>query len=71
MTRMLAEYRARIQANNEAVAKENERFTKWQIPETAGRANYFRCGCVFCFGESDNRERQSGTTWRREKTGAF
>ena len=30
MTRMLAEYRARIQANNEAVAKENERFTKWQ-----------------------------------------
>ena len=30
MNRMLADYRARIQANNEAVAKENERFAKWQ-----------------------------------------
>jgi hypothetical protein len=30
MARMLAEYRARIQSNNEAVAKENERFAKWQ-----------------------------------------
>jgi hypothetical protein len=30
MSRMLGEYRARIQANNEAVAKENERFAKWQ-----------------------------------------
>ena len=30
MNRMLADYRARIQANNEAVSKENERFAKWQ-----------------------------------------
>jgi hypothetical protein len=30
MNRMLGEYRARIQANNEAVSKENERFAKWQ-----------------------------------------
>jgi Asp-tRNA(Asn)/Glu-tRNA(Gln) amidotransferase A subunit family amidase len=30
MNKMLADYRARIQANNEAVSKENERFAKWQ-----------------------------------------
>ena len=31
MTRMLTEYRARIQANNDAVSKENERFRQWQL----------------------------------------
>jgi len=30
MNKMLAEYRARIQANNEAVAKETEQFTAWR-----------------------------------------
>ena len=30
MNQMLADYRARIQANNEAVAKENARFSTWQ-----------------------------------------
>ena len=30
MSKMLAEYRERIHANNDAVAKENERFAKWQ-----------------------------------------
>jgi len=29
MNKMLADYRARIQANNEAVAKESERFSTW------------------------------------------
>lgn len=29
MNRMLAEYRARIQANNETLAKESERFSSW------------------------------------------
>jgi hypothetical protein len=35
MNRMLTEYRARIQANNEAVAKENERFAAWQTKKQA------------------------------------
>jgi hypothetical protein len=35
MNKMLAEYRARIQANNDAVAKENERFSKWQTKKQA------------------------------------
>jgi hypothetical protein len=30
MNKMLAEYRARIQANNEAIAKEKESFSRWQ-----------------------------------------
>jgi hypothetical protein len=30
MNKMLAEYRARIQANNEAVARETERFSAWR-----------------------------------------
>jgi len=30
MNKMLAEYRARIQANNEAIAKETERFSAWR-----------------------------------------
>ncbi len=30
MNKMLADYRARIQANNEAVARESERFSAWQ-----------------------------------------
>jgi Asp-tRNA(Asn)/Glu-tRNA(Gln) amidotransferase A subunit family amidase len=30
MNKMLAEYRARIQTNNEAIAAEKERFSKWQ-----------------------------------------
>jgi len=30
MNKMLADYRARIQANNDAIAKETERFSAWQ-----------------------------------------
>ena len=30
MNKMLADYRARIQANNDAITKETERFTAWQ-----------------------------------------
>src|SRR6476646_7405659 len=30
MNKMLAEYRARIQANNEAISKETERFSAWR-----------------------------------------
>lgn len=30
MNKMLAEYRARIQANNEAIAREKESFSRWQ-----------------------------------------
>jgi ElaB/YqjD/DUF883 family membrane-anchored ribosome-binding protein len=29
MNKMLADYRARIQANNETLAKESERFSTW------------------------------------------
>jgi Asp-tRNA(Asn)/Glu-tRNA(Gln) amidotransferase A subunit family amidase len=35
MNKMLAEYRARIQANNETVTKENERFAAWQTKKQA------------------------------------
>jgi len=35
MNKMLADYRARIQANNEVVAKENERFSTWQAKKQA------------------------------------
>ena len=35
MNQMLAQYRSRIQANNEAVAKENERFSAWQTAKQA------------------------------------
>jgi recombination DNA repair RAD52 pathway protein len=31
MNKMLADYRARIQANNETLAKESERFSTWLI----------------------------------------
>jgi hypothetical protein len=35
MNRMLADFRARIQANNDAVAKENQRFAAWQAAKQA------------------------------------
>lgn len=35
MNKMLADYRTRIQANNDAVAKDNERFTAWQVKKKA------------------------------------
>ena len=35
MSKMLADYRARIQTNNEAVARENARFSTWQAKKQA------------------------------------
>ena len=39
MNRMLGEFRARIQANNEAIAKETERFSAWRAQKQAEEKN--------------------------------
>jgi Asp-tRNA(Asn)/Glu-tRNA(Gln) amidotransferase A subunit family amidase len=39
MNKMLGEFRARIQANNEAIAKETERFSAWRTQKQAEEKN--------------------------------
>ena len=60
MNKMLGEYRARIQANNEAIAKETERFSAWRAQKQAEEKNNRRHGGIFRVRESHNRERRGG-----------
>ena len=60
MDRMIAEHRARIQANDEAVAKERERFYTWRLQKQQEEQKIADAVSYFVEEKSDHDQWRSG-----------
>ena len=62
--RLVQEHKARIQANNDEVAKEKERFYAWRLQEAARGTKNRRIRILFCGRKPHNDRRRCGCAAR-------